>query len=669
MGQTYPPAPGSGAGSRLAPLLVFGLCLLATLWRFLPWMPSVFYGDDLDYLLLFKDGECASRAAQILTTICYERYRPVASAFVIAMINVFGDQRDYYLAVNVIVQGAIGVLVFVISRRLSRGNWLVAGMIAVAAVISRFGVYQVTQMIGPVESLTLALCLGMVYSAVRADEDPTKAWRWGWLAVSCSFLAMHSHERSMVAAVWLGLAFVLSPSIRSLPRRRWLALLAACLALPAYYIAFKTFVLEAHFLIGAGGTHLDLDLPLFFEHANQALRSVFGFNTGPDYLAGASVSTAWPAAWGLAAVLALAWLGLLADGVRTGVAKQPGAPDQALVRLRWPLLLPALSAALIFPALLTIRLEQRWLLAPFVVGLLVAAWASGAPGGNPRLRTLLVAALCIASIGVDSLIVRHYDRLYFVWSQRFAERVKEDIVDAYPRENGGVALAGAGAVQCSWTLSKGGFFRVYGGEGRAVKCFGSLQEAANAGLPADTRIYGRDAANRFKDITPKAVELVEPPAGRKIHDFLERFGTGRINDTRWVLTPTGQGVLAMPWDSTGGVTNTITVLSGFSYRFEGIDVPAGAELRFRAGMIHPSPQSARAVVRIGEGGGEPAVAWSKNLAPPSAEEKPQFLYSSLSLADHAGKRISVSFSVESPGGNPSAHWIGYAEPRIVLPLP
>ncbi len=653
---------------RTSLILVFLASVCAALWRFLPWMPAVFYGDDLDYLLLFKDGQCATRAAEILTTTCYERFRPVASGVVIAMMNVFGDRIQAFLALNVLIQGVIGVLVFAIARRLSRGNWLVALLITLAVVMSRFAAYQVTQMIGPVESLTLALCLGVVYSAVRADAGVANAWRWSWLALLFSFLAMHSHERSMVTAVWLGVVFVLSPNIRALPRARWLALLAGCVALPVYYIAFKTYVLKAYFLVGTGGTHLDLCFPLILEHATEAIRSVFGFNTGPDYLVGASVSHAWRLAWYLALLFSLCWLGVLALGTRDALARTQPPQESAFARLRWPLLLLALAGALLVPSLLTVRLEQRWLLAPFTIGMLAVAWAAGPIGELRRFRVGLAVVVCLASLGLDTAIMRYFDRIFFISSPRLAAQVKHDIVDGYPSQHGGVDLL-AGADQCSWTLHNGGFFRVYGGRGRSTQCFVSVDAAVAAGLASDTHIYGPDAQNRFVDLTPKPTAQVILPEGETQYDFIKRFNEGHISDSRHVSTPTGRGVLAMPWASEQGVRDTLTVVSGFSYRYDGIDVPANATLRFDVGMIYPSQTRARALVSMRGSTGEPAVAWANALVPPDVDGKPRYVPVSLSLAQFAGKRLSVIFAADSPSGNSSGHWIAFARPRIVIPAP
>ncbi|MEO6365895.1 MAG: hypothetical protein ABIO38_07610 [Luteimonas sp.] len=650
------------------PILVFALAVLAITWRFLPWMPSVFYGDDLDYLLLFEDGQCATTLSEILTATCYERFRPVASSVVMALMAIADHDINYHLVANVALHGLIATMVYVISQRLSGGRRVVSVALALAVALSRLATYQVTQMIGPVESITLLSALVAVHAALRADARVVDAWRWGWIAIAAAFVAMHTHERSMVLAAWLAVVFALSPTVRSLPRARWLALLAGCVALPVFYVSYKTLVLHTYLLVGTGGTHVELQSATIVEHLWQASRSLLAFNTGPDYLAGRNVTGDWRIAWGLAMVFACTWIGSIAWGVRQAFDADGVRTDSAWSRLRWLLWLLMLAGALLVPALLTVRLEQRWLLAPFVIGLLVVAWAAGMVPRDRRhvAITILAVVLACASFAVDTAVMRHYDRLFFISSPRFAAQVKRDVVDAAPRRTGDVALL-AGADQCNWTLFRGGFFRIYGGMARKVHCFVTLDEARRAGLPDGTHIYGPEGPDRLTDLTAKPIPVVQGKRLSARVDFLDEFARGHISDTMKMQTPTGQGALVMQWDARDGVRQTLTVLSGFTYRYDDIAVEAGEVLRFGVGMIYPAPQSARAIVRIGLPGQPVATIYSEDLKQPLAGAKPAFIGVALPLEKYAGQRVTVSFAVESPGKDSTAHWIGFAEPSIGEP--
>lgn len=650
---------------RLGLAGIFLISLLAIVWRFHSFMPGVFYGDDLDYLLLFKDGNCATDASQILTVACYERFRPVASGFVLMLMNLFQNKLGYYLAVNVALQTLIAYLTFAIAMRLSKGNWVASLLIALTVAVSRFATFQVTQMIGPVESLTLGLCLGAVYAAVRADESVDAAWKWGWIGIAMAFLAMHSHERSMVVAVWLAMVFVLSPSVRKLSRARWLRLLAACAALPAFYISYKTLVLKAHFMVGTGGTHIKPDPALILEHARFAVRSIYGFNTGQEYLAGINIGFGWHLAGLAATALLAAWVLLAAAGSAVALIDRSATAERFWERLRWPVLLMALACAMLLPGLLTIRLEQRWLFAPFAVVMLLGAWAVGACRGRmATLATVVVAILACSSIALDTAIMRHYDRIYFISYPRFAELVKEDIVDSKPGAAGPVALI-ASEDHCAWTLAHGNFFRIYGGKTRKLTCFATANAAASAELPAGTRLYAAESPTELVDLTGQRDALRAIKAATR-YEFLEHFDAGRISDKTYVDTPTGLGALRMPWDSAAGTQSTLTVISGYSYSFDDVPVPENSTLSFGVGMVYPSAVPARAVVRIAPPGGEPKISFSRDLVPPREGQKPSFEQISIPLSQYAGKQVSVTFTVETPAGSSAGHWVAFSDPRILV---
>lgn len=651
----------------LSLVFVFILAIIAATWRFSPWMPEVFFGDDLSNLLAYKDGHFASSASQALSAAFVGKYRPVFAWVMWLLFSAFEERILPYLALNVLLHGLSATLVFAIAHRVSRANWIVSLVISLAAATSRFALYQVTQVTGLVEGIALTFFLGMIYCIVRASENKESAWRWSWLAVAAAFLTMHIHERYIVVAVWLCFALIFLPSIRMLPRARWLTLLGACIAALVFNVLFKMAVLQMPFFSGTGGTHINISAARILEHVMQAALSIFGFNEGPEYLVGArSISLNWFPVWPLAAALGLAWSMAVVMGVRAVLSEKATALEPAWPLLRWPLLLLALGTLLLVPPILTIRLEQRWLLEPFILVLLLFAWAAG----SQRHRALVPAwmlAMVIgsASIAVDSIIAPHFEQIFFVSSGRFATVAKRDIVDKDPGQSVSVGLL-TGQEHCNWTLLNGEFFYLYGGTRRTVYCLGAADESLITTLPANTRIYGVSSSPlHLTDVMANWQALIQTRNEKVSFDFLNAFSKGRINNTVKVSTPNGQGVMVTPWDTMLGLQNTLTVISGFSYRYDAVPIGRDAQLRFGVSMIYPSGGPARAIVHINKVGGAPRVLYSRDLTPPRAGEKLQFEPIAISLADFAGKNISLTFVVETPGSDSSGHWVGFAEPRVV----
>jgi hypothetical protein len=266
--------------------------------------------------------------------------------------------------------------------------------------------------------------------------------------------------------------------------------------------------------MGTGGTHIDFNPLRTIDHAEQAILSVFGFNDGPQYLAGGAwTELPWFAGWILGAgffLAALALLGLASRSVSSGTEHDPGAwRDDA----SWAWLLAALAVLLLVPPLTTIRLEQRWLVQSFALLLLLLAWAAG----RARLRvgagrvTMLVVTVAVASIALDLLLSAYFGRIFFVNSGRVAALVRRDIVIRQPGTAAPVAFLLRNE-HCEWTLRGGRFFAVYGGRARTVYCFARLPQASAAKLPESTTVYAMSARG-LSDVTEEwHAKLREVPA-------------------------------------------------------------------------------------------------------------------------------------------------------------
>lgn len=636
-------------------LALFALLAAAAAWRFGPWLPPVFYGDDLNHWVGYVDGRCGARASQLLGASCVdpEKLRPVFNVVKVALFAAFGKATSHYMAVNILLHGASALLVFAIARRLA-GGLVVPLALAAAVATSRFALMQVTLVVGLVEGLAFFFFVASLYALVRAAEGARVA-PWAALAVVCALLSQFSHERFNVMAVVLAFAFLALPAFRSLPVRTRALLVGACVAVPLVHIAYKL-ALGTPLFVGTGGMRVtSVDSALVLEHARQALSSTFGVNSGPPYLVGQTLaSMPWLPAWLLAGAMILAWVVALAAGLRAAFARRAG---MGFASFAWPAILLGAYVGLTAAALVTIRLEQRWLMAPFTLVLLVLAWSAGLQQ-RWLLRFAPAVVFAASAVWLDTLIERRFDQVYLSSSTRIATAVKRDLIDAAPGDASPVVLI-AGREFCGWVLQGSSFFRVYG-TSRPVACALSVAEAL--GPYPDGARFWQPAGRGLVEVTQDWTEKHRPvPPG---FDFVARFSEGRISDERKVHTPTGRGVLVMKWDTRAGQRELFTLLSGFSYRFEGIVLPPGARLEFEVGMVFPARAPARALVRIAQGGAS-RVAFSRDLTPPVAGEKPAFRFESVPLEAAPGQPVTLTFEAVTPGPDASGHWVGFVRPRIV----
>lgn len=635
--------------------VILAIVYILILHRFYIWSPKVFYGDDLDYYIWFLDGTCGTHLDTMFVASCNERFRPLAFAFISGLNSLFGTRMIGYFLVNAAIQESIFIISFLIAYRLSK-NWKVALVLSAAIALSRFATYGITQVIGPIESLSCLFALICAYFSIHAEKG-CRGYRDYTIAVICAVLAILAHERYVVLSLWLCVVFASAPVLRQSVRWK-LGLIVASLLVPVCYVLYKNIVLHASFLIGTGGTHLSLNLKQILLFAWDAVRSMLGLNTGEAYLVGLNID---PDA-GIAAVLG--WL--LCAGtlvvVAFGLGKGLRAADK-WASLRWPIMLIFLAALVLGPGLLTIRLEQRWIYTPFILCVLALSYWIGQM--RPIRGFVVALLLAVTSITLDSAIMAYYSNVFFISSPRFAGLVRHDVL-----ENHGLHLLPGEEIafvaeqsQCRWSLLNGKFFRVYEGAERPVRCFDSIDSVVRAKLPGNTLVFvERDGS--LVDMTADYLALRSASVGSVSYDFLDSFDAGVINSNRIVDTPSGRGVMLMPWKSVTGPRRTLTVLSGFTYQFPDVPVAAGDHLRFGVTMVFHAPQSARAIVKALLGNGEIITLFSKDLSIPKRENAREFVPVDLDLSRLVGNKAAIVFAVESPGGNSSSQWVAFADPRI-----
>jgi hypothetical protein len=107
------------------------------------------------------------------------------------------------------------------------------------------------------------------------------------------------------------------------------------------------------------------------------------------------------------------------------------------------------------------------------------------------------------------------------------------------------------------------------------------------------------------------------------------------------------------------------VISGFSYRYDGLIIDKNYTLRFDVGMSYKTAEPARAVVKVIESDGSMETIYANILPLQNPKEGVKLFPTSISLEKYYGKTISVMFSVETPGKDQTGHWVAFGAPRII----
>jgi hypothetical protein len=467
---------------------VFILLIISVTLRFWPWMPHVLAGDDLINFLAFKDGRFASSLHQSLTGILYQKYRPVFSLMMVGLFSWFDKNITHYLYVGLLLQSINAVLVYLIAQKLSR-HWLIALMIAVVVGVSRFALYQVVQLTGLVEALAMMFFLLTIYFFLCADKNKKYPEYWIICSIMTAFLAINTHERYVVLFPWLVGAIILQPAHKPLSLMQKAILIVVSTILLLVNVLYKKMIMQIPFFVGTGGALINIKFQSVFILGMQAILTILGFNKGSEDQIGIKFTHLdWFPSKILVLIFAIGIVGIIVWGIR--IALNNSTKNISFwQKLYWPILLIILFVLLLLPPIMTTHLEQRWLLEPFIVLLLLFVWAlNEITDISSTLAVRLAVMVSLSVIISDTIIIKHSDQLFFMESTHFAAMVKRDIIDKKPTKITPIAFI-TWRANCTWSLGDGEFFRVYEGSPRQIFCFKNHDEYVASKLAKSIPLY------------------------------------------------------------------------------------------------------------------------------------------------------------------------------------
>jgi hypothetical protein len=467
-------------------ILIFVCMLAVTYFRFRFHWPDVFVGDDLTVFLDYKDGIFGSNLQQVWLGTVAEKFRPIFNLALSSELKFFGLDFYKYLILNSLLQALNATLVFAIFRRISCGNTILAIALSAAIASSRFALYQVAQALGVLEGLALTLFLVCFYCVLRAWNDERFGYRWALGAVCAIFLATHVHERFIVVSFLLPVVFWKMPTFRTFTRSQTIWIFSCCLFVPVFNVICKT-ALGLPFLVGTGGTHYSFDIQRTIDQLQQVVFSIFQWNEGPQYLVGVrTLDLPWFPAFIAPIFFDVIWVATISFALNQIAYRR--TLKAKLKDLVAPSLLICLAGFLAGPPLLTIRIEQRWLFAPYIIALAIFAWAAGSL--RERWRSPVTFAAIILgglSISVDSRLIPYCHEIFFVFDVPLYSALKRDIVGKHLTNSLPIAFV-SGEGYCSPLAHAEDFFRLYEGQYRKVFCFSKVDDI-KSDLPKSTLVY------------------------------------------------------------------------------------------------------------------------------------------------------------------------------------
>ena len=485
-------------------LLFFPLLAIIILW-FGHWQTQVIYGDDLG---IYESYRTKTDLDIILES---EKYRPINTWMIKLLIATLGKHIPLYFYFNAMMQ-AICTLLFIKIANLFLKDILFSFHLGLLVALSRFNFYNLTQLYngGAMEVLAMIFFMGGLYYWLKAaigGKTEEQNFRWLLTSAMLTNLCIYTHERYIVFFIFLLCALPV-PALSRLKIAQKLKLAAIILASVGINYFIKQQIYHISFFVGTGNTHIDLSPLSAAGYLKDALLDMFQFNTGPEYLSGLPYPRLTTFHKSLPIITSLYILLTIAVYLAIKRTKKPqyiGTANSGYVVLA----LFGLLLLTVGPAIVTIRLEQRWLQAAFAVLLIIVAACVSSVSFNKIVSyTGLFTFVSVFLLSERNYLVTGVPDIYLSSSVRkatlYKRAIDNKIIDPAAKclvivDNSHNANSKA---ELKWVLQNGAFFDFYETSIRNIQLVDSAHYqfllSTQAFVPVSSQCIGQNGDTIFK---------------------------------------------------------------------------------------------------------------------------------------------------------------------------
>lgn len=340
---------------------------------FSEWRTGTCYGDDL---YIFKShAEASTLSEKLNQPLVFGKYRPVHGIGIYLLIEMLEKNVTGYYIFNILVQ-SLNTVLLAVTLNLFLRNFVFSFMLALATGLSAFALFNITQLLngGILEGLAMTFFLGALYFIIKvmyfATNSPDKTYKWLIWAIILSNLALYTHERYIALLLFLLIIIAIVPSLRPIPLKTRLTLLLFTVAGIVLNVLIKEWLYDMPFLMGTASTGIRFSFSTAFGFLGDAILSLFRWNAGPEFLIGVKFAALPIFNQVLIIIAGSIFILLLLRYLITRLRSLQNRPEQRIQFTNLVLLI-ILGALVLLPAVSTIRLEQRWLQAPFTIYILI----------------------------------------------------------------------------------------------------------------------------------------------------------------------------------------------------------------------------------------------------------------------------------------------------------
>jgi hypothetical protein len=294
------------------------------------------------------------------------KFRPVY--WIVAWIyqGILNNNLILIVPINILIGAGIAIAVYFFAKRLAKSKEI-AFVLAAMFAVSRFSYYNIGQFLGVMEAMALIFALAMLYflyGYINGKNDMNF-----YYACIVYFINCFTHERFMVLFPMLLFAVIVKEGRRILNAA--ISIATFILIIYIRFMALKSFVPE-----GTGGSKVSETFKisdLIFSLKTEILY-ILGINTGQEYLCGIRFLDANIIVRVIIVISIIALIGFLAKFTYSLIMN---SEKLNLIWIKNTLLFLGFIIGSIVCSAVTIRVEMRWIYAPYLFVLLLIAYIYG----------------------------------------------------------------------------------------------------------------------------------------------------------------------------------------------------------------------------------------------------------------------------------------------------
>jgi hypothetical protein len=396
---------------------------------FLKWKTYVIYGDDLHSYI--NHERFTTLWQKLNLPVFYSKFRPVHGVVQHLLIETFNKHTGGYFLFNITIQ-TVNTFLFAMLVNLFLRSPFLSLMLSLLVGLSRFAYFNITQLLngGALEGLAMTFFLLSLFFMLRVlvQQDRTVFQKQKdiiWFFVFAN-LDMYTHERYIMLIPFAILLILLYPGLRFFSLKQKAIFSFIGIASIVLNIVIKKYGFSMSFLAGTGGKPISPSVSDILHYLAEGLLSIFQVNYGPEYLIGIKFTQLPP----FAQILVFLLLGSLATILVLYLKKVLKAfaskQKEEIAYFTIFLSLGILFFLFLVPAIITIRLEQRWLQASFSIFILIIGLAfSRIPFKNKTSRNWAFTLFVLVFLLIDySYLINGYKNIYLTGASKISNTFK-----------------------------------------------------------------------------------------------------------------------------------------------------------------------------------------------------------------------------------------------------